>query len=117
MSADIYTKAFGNKDTWDHALHLINVFHKHELSNEFLTGWVNERAYYCRAEECRKQEENIVGKALSRAGHRRDVQREKQGVALGTPLRKQQKQQQAVNKGNTCNTVSKYTKVGCTALA
>ena len=94
MSADIYTKSFNNKLTWDHAIHLINVYHKEELDDKaFLGKWVEERAYYDRSEECRKREENIVGKALSRAGHRRDIQREKQGMAPGTPLRKQQKQQ------------------------
>ena len=76
MSADVYTKGFPNRDNWDHALHLINVFHVDELNPEFLSDWVAKRAYYDRSEESKRVKEPIV----SKAGHTREVQREKAAV-------------------------------------
>ena len=73
MSADVYTKGFPNGDNWDHALHLINVFHADELTPEFLSNWVSSRAYYDRSEESKRVKEPIV----SKAGHSREVQRTK----------------------------------------
>ena len=73
MSADVYTKAFQAPDKWDHAIHLINVFHKSELTPEFLSAWVSERAHYDRGDESKRTKEPIV----SKAGHRREVQRDR----------------------------------------
>ena len=73
MSADIYTKGFASPDGWRHALHLINVFRPEELNPEYLSTWVAERAYFDRSEESKRAKEPIV----SKAGHRREVQKEK----------------------------------------
>lgn len=73
MSADIYTKAFSTPDKWDHAIHLINVFHKEELTDEFLSVWVLERSHYDRSDESKRVKEPIV----SKAGHIREVRRAK----------------------------------------
>ena len=53
--------------------HLINVFRAEEINPEFLSAWVSERAYYDRSGESKRTKEAIV----SKAGHRREVQREK----------------------------------------
>ena len=76
MSADIYTKGFASSDGWSHALHLINVFRPHEINPKFLSDWVSSRAYYGRSEGSKRVKEPMV----SKAGHKREVQRAKADV-------------------------------------
>ena len=77
MSADVCTKGFPNAEDWDHALHLINVFHADEINPEFLSNWVSSRAYYDRSHESKRTKEPIV----SKAGHTREVKRAKEEAA------------------------------------
>ena len=45
MSADIYTKAFTNREKWTHALKLINVFDKGLADDpNAMQGWIETRA-------------------------------------------------------------------------
>ena len=73
MSADIYAKAFASKENWGRALKLIHVFRKGEDSSKSLSEWVNERAFYDRSEESKRQKEPTI----SKAGHAREVKRGK----------------------------------------
>ena len=43
MSADIYTKSFKDKASWDQAQRLINIFDPAELTPECLQAWMGQR--------------------------------------------------------------------------
>ena len=73
MSADMCTKLCSAPDKCDRALHLINVFHADELTDEFLSDWVLSRLHHARSDESTRMKEPIV----SKGGHRREVQRAK----------------------------------------